>query len=248
MTPTILSTAETQAANERPPSRGPSRKKHQMSIKNACLLARRKLSQEAARTDHDLRLLVGHANIVDSLMIDLANAEAAQERPSNRCQAGAQKPEEALGCEAVVTEEHWATEDQQSSREPICTEEDFRSAQLLETACIELKTGFDDDKDNQSLALTRTVSRHCAPDFITYDDSDSEDEYMPPSLPNLPVRNFTAKQSSQINVITLYSMPTDTSLTGSLETDSILYLQNNGQPPSQPAEIGQLSPVCLVLN
>src|SRR5690554_5859207 len=40
--------------------------------------ARGKLSFEASQQDHDLRLLVGHANLLDSLMIHLADAEQSQ--------------------------------------------------------------------------------------------------------------------------------------------------------------------------
>lgn len=41
--------------------------------------ARAKLSGEAARSDHNLRLLVGHANLLDSLMLEIADAEREQE-------------------------------------------------------------------------------------------------------------------------------------------------------------------------
>lgn len=41
--------------------------------------ARAKLSHEAAMPDHNLRLLVGHANLLDGLMIELADAEREQE-------------------------------------------------------------------------------------------------------------------------------------------------------------------------
>lgn len=34
-----------------------------------------KLSSGAARADHNLRLLVGHANLLDSLMVEPAEAE-----------------------------------------------------------------------------------------------------------------------------------------------------------------------------
>ncbi|KAJ5043063.1 uncharacterized protein L3040_004450 [Drepanopeziza brunnea f. sp. 'multigermtubi'] len=42
--------------------------------------ARGKLSSEAGRSDHNLRLLVGHANLLDSLMLELAAAEDEQEQ------------------------------------------------------------------------------------------------------------------------------------------------------------------------
>lgn len=46
--------------------------------------ARAKLSREASRGDHNLRLLVGHANMLDTLMLDLADAERQQERWFNQ--------------------------------------------------------------------------------------------------------------------------------------------------------------------
>ncbi|KAJ5673796.1 hypothetical protein N7462_009235 [Penicillium macrosclerotiorum] len=53
--------------------------------------ARKKLTREASRPDHDLRLLVGHANLLDSLMLDLADAEREQERWFNQTVSGASK-------------------------------------------------------------------------------------------------------------------------------------------------------------
>jgi hypothetical protein len=53
--------------------------------------ARKKLTREASRADHDLRLLVGHANLLDSLMLDLADAEREQERWFNQTVSGASK-------------------------------------------------------------------------------------------------------------------------------------------------------------
>lgn len=41
--------------------------------------ARSKLSCEASRADYDLRLLVGYANLLDTLMLKLAEVEQDQE-------------------------------------------------------------------------------------------------------------------------------------------------------------------------
>lgn len=57
-------------------------KNQKMSITQTYFLAhkaRAKLSNEAAMPDHNLRLLVGHANLLDSLMLELADAEREQE-------------------------------------------------------------------------------------------------------------------------------------------------------------------------
>ncbi|KAK2874934.1 hypothetical protein FQN49_001935 [Arthroderma sp. PD_2] len=53
-----------------------------MSLSQTYVLAhtaRAKLSREAARADHELRLLVGHANMLDNLMVELAEAERERE-------------------------------------------------------------------------------------------------------------------------------------------------------------------------
>jgi len=68
-----------------------------MSIAQTYFLAhkaRAKLSSEAARPDHNLRLLVGHANLLDSLMLDLADAEREQESWFNQSVRGASHSDE----------------------------------------------------------------------------------------------------------------------------------------------------------
>ncbi|KKK13449.1 hypothetical protein ARAM_000914 [Aspergillus rambellii] len=70
------------------------RQQKKMSITQTYYLAhtaRKKLTREASRPDHDLRLLVGHANLLDSLMLDLADAEQEQERWFNQTVSGVTK-------------------------------------------------------------------------------------------------------------------------------------------------------------
>lgn len=55
--------------------------------------ARAKLSNEAAMPDHNLRLLVGHANLLDSLMLELADAEREQESWFNQSVRSASQPD-----------------------------------------------------------------------------------------------------------------------------------------------------------
>jgi len=60
----------------------PPSKKQKMSLTRTYAVAstaRSKLGREASRADHNLRRLVGHANLLDTLMIDLADAEREQE-------------------------------------------------------------------------------------------------------------------------------------------------------------------------
>jgi len=47
--------------------------------------ARAKLSFELSRPNHKLRLLVGHLNLLDTLMLDIAKAEQKQELWFNQC-------------------------------------------------------------------------------------------------------------------------------------------------------------------
>jgi hypothetical protein len=183
MAPTISFAAETSKSQRRSSIYTSTQKKQKMSITQTYFLAhsaRGKLSKEAARADHDLRLLVGHANMLDSLMIDLANAEQEQERWFNRSLSGAREQEEEMKHEQTIVEEpeaDWEAEDAESSDESD-TEED----QDIE----------EDDEEDESLVLTRTPSRHSPPQLAMDDDSESEDEHMPPSPPNLSLDHLTS--------------------------------------------------------
>jgi hypothetical protein len=96
------------------------RQQKKMSITQTYYLAhtaRKKLTREASRADHDLRLLVGHANLLDSVMLDLADAEREQERWFNQTVSGAAKaqeePRHIQWASTVVEEpeEDWDPED-----------------------------------------------------------------------------------------------------------------------------------------
>lgn len=111
------------------------RQQKKMSITQTYYLAhtaRRKLTREASRADHDLRLLVGHANLLDTLMVDLADAEQEQERWFNQTVSGATKgsyrPEHQhiQWAETVVEEpeEDWDPEDLSDEDSDLSEEED----------------------------------------------------------------------------------------------------------------------------
>jgi len=65
--------------------------------------ARAKLGKEACRPDHNLRLLVGHANLLDALMLELQDAEREQEAWFNQTVQKAQKAEEPKHIQWVDT-------------------------------------------------------------------------------------------------------------------------------------------------
>jgi hypothetical protein len=184
-------------------------KKQKMSITQTYFLAhsaRGKLSKEAARPDHDLRLLVGHANMLDSLMLDLANAEQEQERWFNNIVNGSQEDEEKTHAhvETIVEEpeQDWELEDTSSDEES----DDEESKPHAHITAIEVDSDMEDeDEDNDDLALVRTHSRQHSPPELSLDsDSDSDDESMPPSPPAVTFEVLSEKQRQAIATTSFY--------------------------------------------
>lgn len=142
----------------------------------------RKLLQEAARADHNLRLLVGHANLLDQFMILLATAEQEQERLLERPLYG------SLGWDASVEHESSIANGPDESDADSANVQSFRQVEGNRVS----------DKDDTSLALVRTpsyparqISSHNSSLELTIEvDSDSENELMPPSPPSLSPNAF----------------------------------------------------------
>ena len=189
--------------------------------------ARGKLSKEAARGDHNLRLLVGHANLLDGLMLDLAHAEQEQESwfnqsvKSNTKAAEERKhiqwadtiPEDVE--EAVEEEFYAASSDSDSDSDD---EEEMGMVQPMPTRKVPLPqvtiaaTEVDEDEEMEDedfeddLILTRTSSNH-PPELLHEDsDSESEDDSMPPSPPTneMPLDAFSEKQRQAIATTSFY--------------------------------------------
>lgn len=177
----------------------PPQKKQKMSLSQTYFIAssaRAKLGKEAMKADHDLRLLVGHANLLDSLMLELQDAEREQERWFNQTVAKAQKAEEPKHIQWVDTiaeEEYEDDNASDSDSESEYDEEDFQreiSQRSIKSAPVEITSeeievdeeeeGYFDMEDSSELALTRTHS-HQPPELV--DDSDSDDETPPHSPP-----------------------------------------------------------------
>ncbi|KIW62690.1 hypothetical protein PV04_10840 [Phialophora macrospora] len=208
---TATTKASTQSIYTRP------QKKQKMSITQTYFLAhsaRGKLSKEAARPDHDLRLLVGHANMLDSLMLDLATAEQEQERWFNSIVNGSQEEEEERHrhVETIVEEpDHdWEAEDAASSDE----ESDDEEKPNTKVTAIEVDSDMseDDDEENDELTLVRTASRHSPPELSLDTDSDSDDEQMPPSPPTVTIEVLSEKQRQAIATTSYYDAKDNASL------------------------------------
>lgn len=193
-----------------------------MSITQTYFLAhkaRAKLSSEAARPDHNLRLLVGHANLLDSLMIDLAEAEREQESWFNQSvRVATPKTEQrhVQFADNVTMEDDWEADSSDSDSDSDEEEdEDIEMADALPLQRIpshphipsspQLHTidedddDFEDDdedfEDYDALSLTRSPSHMVtSPPELELDSDSSEDESMPPSPPVASIPTFSEKQ------------------------------------------------------
>jgi hypothetical protein len=180
-----------------------------MSITQTYFLAhsaRGKLSREASRADHDLRLLVGHANMLDHLMIDLANAEQEQERWFNKSVSGASEAEEPAQDIKTIVEEpeaDWEAEDAETSDDDSTYDEEEETSAVITSTEVDSDMEEDDEQDSE-LTLTRTPSRHSPPELSNDSDSDSEDEHMPPSPPQSTIVAFSEKQRQAIATTSFY--------------------------------------------
>ena len=198
--------------------------------------ARGKLSREAARADHDLRLLVGHANLLDGLMLDLANAEQEQESWFNQTVKSASKaseepkhvqwadtiPEEL---EEAVEEEFYAEssdsdsdsddDEEMQHTEPMALRKVPQAPVTITTAEYDEDEDMEDEDFEDDLTLTRTSSAH-PPELLDDEDSESEDDSMPPS-PEMALDAFSEKQRQAIATTSYYQpLPVKSSSPASL--------------------------------
>lgn len=185
----------------------PPQKKQKMSLSQTYFIAssaRAKLGKEAMKADHNLRLLVGHANLLDSLMLELQDAEREQERWFNQTVAKAQEAEKPKHIQWVdtIAEEEYEDDNtsEASDSDSEYDEEDFEMelpSRGIKSAAVEIESqeievdeeeeGYFDMEDAPELALTRTHS-HQPPELV--DDSDSDDE-TPPHSPPQPAFDIT---------------------------------------------------------
>ena len=176
--------------------------------------ARSKLSKEASRADHDLRLLVGHANLLDGLMLDLVDAEREQESWFNQSVRGAsqeEQPRHIQWADQVPTIDEEESED--SDDEESDDEEDVAAtlASLRQAATqqqhqqptMELDDDEeaidDEEEDYEHLQLTRTASHSSPPELLHESDSDSDDDSMPPSPPAPVAVEFSQQPQKPIS-------------------------------------------------
>ena len=201
--------------------------------------ARKKLTREASRADHDLRLLVGHANLLDSLMLDLADAEQEQERWFNQTVSGASKSSPSPSSPADAKHIQWAealVEDPEEDWDP----EDVSDADsdLFDDDVSD----FDDSDDadelvEEELAVTTPITRKQVPSPVTVITSQRE---IP--APMEDHENESSDSESEIEYddeedlegLTLTRSPTRQSPPPDLSSDSDGESEDEAMPPSPP--------------
>ncbi|KAJ8119982.1 hypothetical protein ONZ43_g3193 [Nemania bipapillata] len=230
----------------------PQRKKT-MSITQTYFLAhkaRAKLSTEAARPDHNLRLLVGHANLLDSLMLDLADAEREQESWFNQSVRGAapktQERHIQWADSAIEEEEDWEADSSDSDDDSdMDDDEDIEmfdaalsripshvpvpSSPKLHTMETDEEDFEEDEESFAHLGLTRTASHSASPPELEHDSESSEDESMPPSPPTTTIPTFSQKQNEGTIGTKYYSPAQDEE-----EDKSDFYNEGFYLPPRNP--------------
>jgi hypothetical protein len=155
--------------------------------------ARGKLGKEAVKSDHNLRRLVGHANLLDALMVELRDAERQQESWFNRSVASARREEDKHAqWAASIEEEDEDSEDSDSDVDEADYEmaiplRKLRSPPVTFSSHDEDEEIFEDTEGFPELALTRTSSH--PPELVH--DSDSEDDSPPASPPQETYQQFS---------------------------------------------------------
>lgn len=213
-------------------------KRKTMSISQTYFLAhkaRGKLSAEAARPAHNLRVLVGHANLLDALMLELADAEREQESwfnqsvrgasASHRSQHSSQDPRHIKWADAVVEdpEEDWQVEDADSDSSDSDSDREDADVEMAdgdvplrripahkEVPSLQRQSSMYDhveaDDDEDLADLTLTRSpSHSSPPELDHDSDSSEDEAMPPSPPTTMLPTFSEEQKQSIATTAFYN-------------------------------------------
>lgn len=191
----------------------PPQKKQKMSLSQTYYVAssaRSKLGREACKPDHDLRLLVGHANLLDSLMLELQEAEREQEAWFNNSVRRASQGEESRHiqwAEPIMEDDSEDSDDDAASDVSESDDEDFeedfqmalplrriRSPPVTITTTEVDEDDFEDDEDDEEHALTRTPSNNQPPELVHDEESDDES---PPTSPPQPLLEFEQIEAAE---------------------------------------------------
>ncbi|EOD48005.1 uncharacterized protein LTHEOB_4027 [Neofusicoccum parvum] len=215
-----------------PSAQAPPAKKQKMSLSQTYYIAasaRTKLTNEAQKSDHDLRLLVGHANLLDSLMLELADAEREQEAWFNKTVNKAARAERHIQWADTIDEEVMEDDedddiisDSESDSDYDEDAEDFDMIPPLRripsppvritTTELDDEDDEDDEEDDEYYedeefdeehALVRSPSQQTPPELVHEEDSDSDDDATPTTPPQ-PTLEYTEKERQAIATTAYY--------------------------------------------
>ncbi|KAI1000734.1 hypothetical protein K3495_g7462 [Podosphaera aphanis] len=188
-----------------------------MSITNTYYLAhtaRNKLAYEASRSDHRLLRLVGHANLLDSLMIKLSRTEEdvqSQQQDYSvvrRTTSRSDRSQHIQWADCVVenAEEDWQSSDADSSDsesdydsdEEMEMEADIISLRRVMSHKISPAVPHLDDVD-EDYEVVELPHNQCSiqPPELDHDSDSSEDDIMPPTPTTIVLPSFQAQPSKQ---------------------------------------------------
>lgn len=187
--------------------------------------ARTKLGREAGKSDHNLRRLVGHANLLDTLMVELADAEQQQEAWFNKSvHKASAAPEQSRTISWAVDDDMEDDYSDLSDDDSDIYDEDddvlfnlplrkIRSPpiELFSQEIDEDAEYTDEDEDldieEETLSLQRVVSQHSPPELtLDSDESDCSDDDSMPSSPELASFDIPDKELQAISTTSFYTM------------------------------------------
>jgi len=212
--------------------------------------ARSKLSSEAARADHNLRLLVGHANLLDSLMLDLASAEQEQESWFNQSVQSASKnttteePRRHIQwAEAIVEdpEEDWDADDAEDSSDEDSSEYD-EDEEMMDA---EFDTPLYRTTSTRPISTPSTTIREIQTDSDSEFEDEEEEDYASlaltpsPSHPSPPELSHDLEESEDEDE-SMPPSPPSTALPTFAEKQAIVTTSFYGSSP--PKKRKALSP------
>jgi hypothetical protein len=199
-------------------------KKQKMSLSQTYFVAssaRSKLGKEASKADHNLRRLVGHANLLDALMLELRDAERQQDAWFSQSVQAAKKEEDRhiQWVDTIVEEEETLESESDSDSDSDFDEADFEIAiplRRIRSPPVTISSRainedeesdaeeemYEDLDDTPELALVRTSSH--PPELVH--DSDSEDD-SPPASPPQPTFEFNEKVVLDLGLSSKKSQP-----------------------------------------
>lgn len=199
----------------------PPQKNQKMSLTQTYYVAssaRSKLGREASKADHDLRLLVGHANLLDSLMVELADAERDQEAWFNQTVKKASKSDEPKHIQQVDSiREDWEEEEDEEDSDSDYDDLDLDYEMIsrlrrippppVQITSHEIDSDdeeYEDDEDDEEHALSRIPSTQAMPELVHDDVSDDES---PPASPPALTMEFSDEERQQLTTTSFYDKP-----------------------------------------